>query len=419
MENSTSQKILELIDKPLELEKLYHQNSSEFKSAFLSIYPSIQENPIAQVWKERLTFQHRENNLFGEEQDWIILGVFAIISALLMQFPRIFHFSNDFYYPRNIAFVAFPLIATYFARNQGFHSKAFQISLILMVICAFYINILPDVATSNTLVLACIHLPIFIWLLVGLNFVGNEWQSSFKRMEFLRYNGNLLIMTAVLVLAGGIFTALTIGLFKVIDLPIEKWYFDYIVLSALPSIPILATFLVQTNPQLVNKISPIIAKIFTPLVLITLTGFLFALIFTGKDPYNDREFLLVFNIILLGVMALILFSIGEASKDSIGKFQLFTLTGLALLAIINNGIALSAIGFRLLEFGSTPNRIAVLGSNMLIMINLLLVGKTLIEVCQGKKVVSDLEKSLTSLFVFYAIWILFVIFALPLIFQFQ
>jgi hypothetical protein len=418
MANKLAQEIVDHLDRPAQLEQLFQGHQEEFKSAFLGIYPSVKDQPIAQVWYHRLSYSSSKPQ-FGDKKEWILLGVFALIAGFLMQLPRIFQLPNEFYYTRNIGFVSFPFIAAYFARKQGFSSKAGQISLLLLAVSAIYINFLPGVPTSDTLILACINLPIFIWVLVGFNFLGNEWKSGAKRIEFLQYNGNLLIMVAVLLLAGGIFTGLTIGLFKLVDIYIEKWYFDYFVFSALPFIPILATYLVQNNPQLVNKISPIIANIFTPLVFVTLFGFLFALIYNKKDPYLDREFLMIFNVVLLGVMALIFFSVSEASKEKMGKFQLYTLTGLALLAVINNAIALTAIGFRLFEYGITPNRIAVLGSNILIMINLILVAKSLIQICRGEKDVSDLKRSLTSLFVYYALLLLFFIFFLPFIFQFK
>jgi hypothetical protein len=418
MQQNIEQEIVNKLGQPAELESLYQAQPSEFKRAFFVVFESFKDQPVAQVWFHRLTYTSHKSP-FGNQKDWMMLGIFALVSAFLMQFPRIFHFSNDFYYPRNIAFVSFPLIAIFFARNQRFPSTNFSISLALIAFSACYINLLPNLPTSNTLILACIHLPILVWSLVGLNYLGKDWKSSFHRMNFLRYNGDFLIMTAILLLAGGLFSALSVGMFKLIDVSIENWYFDYFVLSTLPSVPILATFLVENNPQLVNKISPIIAKIFTPLVFLTLLGFLFALLFTGKDPYNDRDFLLVFNVILIGVMALIFFSVSEASKEPMSPFQLYTLTGLALLAIINNVIAVTAIVFRLFEFGITPNRISVLGSNILIMINLIWVGKSLMLICQGKGLVSQLENSLTRLLPFFVVWAMVVIFILPFIFQFK
>ena len=54
---------------------------------------------------------------------------------------------------------------------------------------------------------------------------------------------------------------------------IEKFYTQYILIWGLAAIPIVATYLIQTNIQLINKVSPIIAKIFTPLVFINLIIF--------------------------------------------------------------------------------------------------------------------------------------------------
>jgi hypothetical protein len=251
---------------------------------------------------------------------------------------------------------------------------------------------------------------------VGYVFAGND---SAKRMEFLRYHGDLVLMTEVIGLAGGLFTGLTLNLFKLIDIDIEDYYFRYLVLSILPSVPLLATFLVRQNASLVSKISPVIARIFTPIVTITLVLFLGAVIFTGKDPYNDREFLLVFNGILIGVMALILFSLGEATKVNASRVHQYFLFALALVAIIDNGIALSAIGYRLVEFGVTPNRLVVLGSNALIMVHLMLATKNLWGFLKGQNTIEQVEGSLTAYLPIYAIWAAIVSFVFPLIFQFS
>ncbi|UJH92133.1 hypothetical protein LZ575_06015 [Antarcticibacterium sp. 1MA-6-2] len=106
-----------------------------------------------------------------------------------------------------------------------------------------------------------------------------------------------------------IMTGITIGLFSLIGINIEQFYFEYVVVFGLPAIPILGTYLTQTNPHLVGKISPVIARIFSPLVLVMLVIYLVAMLYSGKDPYNDREFLLIFNVLLIGVMAIIFFSV--------------------------------------------------------------------------------------------------------------
>jgi hypothetical protein len=307
-----------------------------------------------------------------------------------------------------------PGIGAYFAFKRGLTDRQLAVPFLILLSSIVFINLLPE--GSTTLILTCLHIPMLIWLVVGYLFAGND---SGKRMEFLRYHGDLVVMTAVIGLAGGLFTGLTLNLFQLIGITIEDFYFRYLVLSILPSVPLFATFLVRQNGSLVSKISPVIARMFTPLVTITLALFLGAIIYTGKDPYNDREFLVVFNGILIGVMALILFSLGEATKANASRVHQYFLFALAVLAIIDNGIALSAIGYRLFEFGITPNRLAVLGSNALVMVHLVLVTRHLSRFLKGVETVEGIEKGLTSYLPYYAIWAAIVSFIFPLIFSFS
>lgn len=407
MENQIIQHIAE----PAVLEQLYRSNPAAFTRAFHAVYPQISSEVSAQIWQQRLSIS---STSWGSKGDWTLLAIIAAIVAFLMQLPDLFSISHDLYFPRNMSFIVMPGIGAYFAYKQGLRIRDLAWPLSILFASIVYINLLPE--GSTTLLLTCLHIPILLWLAVGYVFAGND---SAKRMEFLRYHGDLVLMTEVIGLAGGLFTGLTLNLFKLIDIDIEDYYFRYLVLSILPSVPLLATFLVRQNASLVSKISPVIARIFTPIVTITLVLFLGAVIFTGKDPYNDREFLLVFNGILIGVMALILFSLGEATKVNASRVHQYFLFALALVAIIDNGIALSAIGYRLVEFGVTPNRLVVLGSNALIMVHLMLATKNLWGFLKGQNTIEQVEGSLTAYLPIYAIWAAIVSFVFPLIFQFS
>jgi hypothetical protein len=90
-----------------------------------------------------------------------------------------------------------------------------------------------------------------------------------------------------------------------------------------------------------------------------------------------------------------------------------------VLSIIDNGIALSAIGYRLFEFGITPNRLAVLGSNVLVMGHLIYVSNYLLNFLRGKSSLAELENSMTINLPLYAIWASIVSFLFPLLFQFS
>lgn len=415
--NTIKEELLQNIDHPKQLEKLYRKNKTIFQRVFNTVYPDIQTHASAQVWNERLNFE-QEDLYLGAKNEMLFVLLAALVTGLLARIPEFTGINADYFFMRNIGLVGSPMLMAYFLWKQKTALPRILVPLVAVVLSAFYINFLPNNPTSSSIVLACIHLPVFLWTLLGYSFAGSNWKSHSQRIDFLRFNGDFVVMSALLVLAGALFTGITIGLFELIGLHIQEFYAKHIVIWGVSAIPILSTYLVLNNPQLVNKISPVIARIFTPLVFVTLLVFLVAIIYTGKNVYNDRNFLLLFNGLLIAVMAIILFSVTEATKNTAGKINLYILFGLSLLTILLNGIALSAIAFRLTEFGITPNRIAVLGANLLIFVNLLFVAYQLFRMLKGKGTVQQLENSIVVLLPVYGIWSVLVTFLFPLLFNF-
>lgn len=406
------------INNPKQLEKLYRDNSSTFVNAFNAVYEDIKELPAAQAWNERLNFT-QENATWTNKNEIIFIVLAAFVGGLIAKLPGFLGLEYDVYLSKNIGLIVFPILSMYFIWKQKLSLASFVLPMILFIGSAIFINNIPYNEQSSTFILSLIHLPIFLWSILGYAFIGGDIQNSQKKIAFLKFNGNFIVMTGLIFISGVLFTGITIALFELLKIDIKQFYFEQIAVWALAAIPMLSTYLVQNNPQLVNKISPTIARIFTPLVFITLFVFLAALIYTGKNIYNDRNFLLLFNALLIGVMAIILFSLTEVSKNASSKINLIILFGLSLLTIIANAIALSAIGFRLSEFGVSPNRLAVLGANLLMFVHLLFVSYGLIKNLKGKATIQDVEKEIALFIPAYAVWAAFVTFAMPYIFNFN
>lgn len=403
---------------PVQLEKLYRSNRSRFRKEFCHVYPEMKGSQLAQFWYERLNYESHELN-WGSAKDLIFVVVASFIAGLIAKLPAIAGIDDEFFFPRNIGFIIFPMLAAYFSWKNKLSAGKTAGMVAAFLAGAVFINALPDLPESDVLILSCIHLLIFLWAIVGYSYVGGTKISDGRRLDFLKYNGDLLVMSALICIAGGIMTGITIGLFSLIGLNIEEFYFEYVVVFALPAVPVLATWLTQTNPHLVGKVSPVIARIFSPLVLVMLVVYLVAMVYSGKDPYNDREFLLIFNILLIGVMAIIFFSVAGSSGAKRSRPEVLILILLAVVTILVNGVALSAILFRISEWGITPNRIAVLGANLLILINLVMVTAQLLKVTSKK---ANLDKAGTIIGQYlpvYAIWAIIVTFSFPLIFGFQ
>jgi hypothetical protein len=255
-----------------------------------------------------------------------------------------------------------------------------------------------------------------LWCFYGLIFIDFNTSDKVKRIDYIKYNGELAILGAIILIAGGILTAVTLGLFQAIELNIEQFYMNYIVITGLVSAPIVATYIIRKYPLVANKIAPIIANIFSPLVLITLIIYLISILIIGKDPYNDRDFLIVFNLMLLGVTAIVVFSISGTSINKRQRFNEQILFALTIITLIIDLIAVSAIIYRLGEYGFTPNRTVVLGSNLLIFGNLLLIMVDLYKVNFKNKEINKVELTIAKYLPVYALWTIFVVFILPWIF---
>jgi hypothetical protein len=396
---------------------LYRDHKGAFKIAFNNIYQELTNEPTAQAWNERLNFKD-EHITWGNKNEIIFIVVAAFVGGLIAKMPSFLGIEYDVYMSKNIGFVVFPMLTGYFIWKQQLSITKMVLPLILFIASAIFMNSLPYNEKSATFILSTIHLPIFLWSILGYAFVGGDLNNNQRNIAYLKFNGNFIVMTGLIFISGMVFTGITLALFELLKMDIQTFYFEQIAVWALAALPILSTYLIQNNPELVNKVSPTIAKIFTPIVFITLLVFLITLMYTQKDIYNDRNFLLVFNIVLIGVMAIILFSLTEATNNTNSKFNLIILFGLAILAIIANTIALSAISFRLSEFGLSPNRLAVLGANLLIFIHLLLVSYGLFKNLKGKASIQDVEGNIAFFIPAYTVWAAFVTFVIPFIFKF-
>lgn len=410
--------IVNNIHNPAGLEKLYRSNKSAFKKEFEHVYANNKGEVILQYWNERLNFKN-DTIALGSKKEIRYVVIIAIIAGLIANIPNFTGMDKEKFFTRNISFIVFPLLCSYFIWKQKIVFKKWILPLFMVLVAAIYINLLPNISTSNSITLAFIHVPFFLWSILGYSFLGNNVNNSNKRIGFLSYNGDLLVMSAIIFLSTLLFSALTIQLFELIGIKIEKMYTEHILIWGLAAIPFLATYLIQNNAQLINKVSPVIAKIFTPLVFINLLIYIVAIIYTKKYPYQDRNLLLIFNALLIGVMALILFSVAEAGRGVNHKINLLILFGLSLVTIIVNCIALSAISFRIIQWGISPNRLAVLVGNILIFINLLMVSYQLFLTAFKNAEVEEVEKSIALFLPIYGIWTGLVTFLFPLVFHFN
>jgi hypothetical protein len=414
------EKIRENIKNPEELERLYRDDRKSFETDFEKVSTETGNSELVRFWEIRLGYEKasaKTKRILWS--DVLIVITSCLISGFLIKIPALFNINlhNFLFYEKNAGIIFFFGLTVYTTCiNRRFERKKFIVTVLLFLIPIIYINLLPSNKNSNSINLAYIHLVLLMWCIYGLVFIGFDLKDKSKRIDYIRHNGDLAIMGALILIAGGILTGITIGLFKAINIDIEKFYMNNVVIIGLVSAPIVAAYIIKNYMTLANKIAPVIANIFSPLVLITLVIYLIAIIVSGKDPYSDRDFLLIFNIMLSGVMGIIVFSISETSIKRRQKLNEMLLFILSILALIIDLVALSAIFYRLNAFGITPNRLAVLGSNILIFINVVLIMIDLYKINFRKSEIEKVGLTVAKYIPVYIVWILIVIFGFPLFF---
>ena len=409
------EEILSNSDNPEQLEKLYRHEKQNFINTIAGIHDD-NDSDLIRFWKIRLGHEIEIKRTRFSKPDLMIVILLSIFTGLMIRIPAFFQQINgEFFLTRNPAIIVFNGIIIYtFWQNRIFNIRRILVYGSIILIITLFINLLPD-TESDSIMLSLIHTPLLLWCLFGLSFISLDYKNTDKRIEFIRFNGEFITMTGLILIAGGLFSAVTIGLFSVIDMDIENFYFENIALTGGAAAPIVSFYLIRLYPDLTNKIAPVIARVFTPLVLITLVVYLGSLIFSEIRILEDRELLLLFNVMLLAVMGIIVFSVSELDKSRERDINVLILFFLAMLAIVVNSIALIAIITRVAD-GLTPNRSVVLVSNILIFFNLILIAKNLYASYFKRNQVESVEQTVARYLTIYAVWTVIVIFILPFVF---
>lgn len=434
--------IAERINDPSGLERLYRTSPEQFTASFSKVFSAHPESITLKVWNERLNFKSADGaTTFLPEKKIsriFVVILLALLAGFIMDLPKVFKSIETAFPGSSFYFSVLPALSAYFIiKNWPVKKITIYIITGLFIISYLYIEMLPagephpysttgmvnaaDIFFDNhsdSIRLAYAHMPFFLWSLVGLAFIGMDFRNISKRMDYLRYNGEAIIYTAIILICGIILTLLTWALFEVIKVSVMDFY-EHVIIYGTAASFIVATYLTEIMGKISKSIAPIIAKIFSPLVLITLLGYLITIIILRKNPYNDREFLITFNVMLVSVLAITIFAISERGRVDSKTANDYIIASLVLVALIIDAIALSAIAFRLASYGVTPNRIAVLGANILIFINLLGIVINYARFFIRRHPITSVEVLISQYLPVYSGWTVVITFGFPFIFSFK
>jgi hypothetical protein len=376
------------------------------------------------LWKQLVMSSSSMSHSADEARtETIVVFALAVIAGLGIKVPELFGrewgaAGDETFYARNVSFFVLPLLTGYFVWKRRLSTRSWVPLALAFAAAVVFANIYPFAAGSDTEALTALHLPIALWLPVGIAYAGGRWREAAGRMDFVRFSGELLIYYALIALGGGVLLALTAGMFGAIGIDFEPVFEDWVPCAALGAV-IVASWLVEAKQSVIENMAPVLTRIFTPLFALALIAFLATMLGTGRGIDIEREALIVFDLVLVLVLGLLLYSISARDPQAPpGAFdQLLVL--LLVSALIADAFALAAIGARISEFGFTPNRVAALGENVVLLVNLAWSTVLYVRFLRGRGSFASLERWQTTYLPAYSAWAAFVVLGFPPMFGFD
>jgi hypothetical protein len=385
------------------------------------------------LWKQLVMAPDADKPSNTSRTEILVVLSLAIAAALAVKVPELFglRLSPDqevqpFYF-RNASLFVFPLLALYFMWKRGWNAMSGLWLALPFAAGAVFANVYPwatgavDNAPkgSDTEVLTILHLPIALWMAVGFAYVRGRWFDDGGRMNFVRFSGELAIYYVLIALGGGVLTFFTMTMFLAIGMNAGWFVGPWLIPCGAAGAVIIGSWLVEAKQSVIENMAPVLTRLFTPLFTILLLAFLATMAWTGNPINLKREVLISFDLLLAVVVGLVLYAASardpQAPPDFFDALQLL----LVVSALVVDGVALWAIAARISEFGFTPNRVAALGENLILLVNLAWSAWLYARFLRHRGSFADLERWQIAYLPVYAVWAALVVVMFPPLFGFR
>ena len=353
--------------------------------------------------------------------DAIVAFSLAILAAVLIKLPALFGMQieeDGGFYARNLTLFVLPVLTGYFVWKRRLSPRMLPWLVAAYGAAAVFANVYPFTSEGSTEVLSILHLPISLWLVVGVAYAGERWRQVAGRMDFVRFTGELFIYFVLIALGGGVLTGFMAMTFDSIDVNIETFFQSWMLPCGAVGAVIVASWLVEAKQSVIENMAPVLTRLFTPLFAAMLITFIGTMLWTGRGVGIEREVLIAFDLLLVLVLGLLLYAM--SARDPLAPANVFDVMQIVLVlsALLANAVALWAIAARITDLGFTPNRTAALGVNVLLLVNLAWSAMLYIRFLRGRGSFDALERWQTTYLPVYAAWAAIVVIVFPPLFNF-
>jgi hypothetical protein len=371
------------------------------------------------LWKQLVL--RGEDEPARPSSGWLEALVFALGAAVVIQVARLvarFPEEQAGWLLRNLSLFVLPFLAGYFARRRQLDTRRWVLTAAPFVVVGLVVNLYPYHASSTTELLVALHLPVVLWFAVAYPYMGGTIRSHERRMDFVRFTGEWVIYYVLIALGGAVLLLLTVLILEPVGPDVADRVVEWVLPSGAAGAVIVAGWLVESKQRVVENMAPVLTMLFTPLFAVMLTVAAVTYAVSGVAGEFDRELLGVFDALLVVVLGLVLYAMSarEPSRPAglMDRVQLLAVAS----ALVLDMMVLSAMVARIGDLGFTPNRVAALGLNLVLLVNLAGTAWFSIRFLTGRIAFHRIERWQTSYLPIFALWAATVVAVLPPLFGF-
>ena len=221
----------------------------------------------------------------------------------------------------------------------------------------------------------------------------------------------------LIALGGGVLCAFMALTFTSIGIDPGPFFQSWLLPCGAAGAVVIASWLVEAKQGVRESLAPMLTRLFTPLFAAMLVAFLVTLLWSGRGVAIEREMLIGFDLLLVVVLGLLVYSISardpQAPPGVFDGVQVVLVVG----ALLADAVALWAMGARISEFGFSPNRVAALGENVILLVNLAGSAVLSVRFLIGRGSFQNLERWQTAYMPVYAVWAAVVVIIFPPLFR--
>jgi len=321
-------------------------------------------------------------------------------------------------YLRNLPLLVLPFLALYFLLARRARPATVIIAAATVGVVAVLLNVYPFQARADTQLLAMLGAAVVLWLVAAFAYARGDWRSHRARMDVVRFTGEWVVYYALIALGGAVLVALGLGVFAAIGIDAAPVLQQWVVPCGAAGAVLVAAWLVEAKQQVVENIAPVLTMLFTPLFTLLLVVFVVVGVAHGGLVDTQRDLLIIFDLVLVVVVGLLLYALSARDRDAApGWFERMQLL-LIVAALAVDLLVLVAMVGRIGQFGASANKLASLGLNLILLVNLVGAGWLHARFVLGRARFAAVERWQTGFVPVYLAWAVVLLAVLPPVFRF-